>query len=31
MVGELGFEPPTPGPEKRDGGVVLNVFNLLGW
>src|SRR6267143_1571998 len=31
MVGERGFEPPTPWSRKRDSGVVLNVFNLLQW
>jgi len=29
MVGERGFEPPTPWSRIRDSGVVLNVFNLL--
>ena len=31
MVGERGFEPPTPWSRKRDSGVVLNVFNLIRW
>src|SRR5260370_23194260 len=31
LVGERGFEPPTPWSRKRDSGVVLNVFNLLQW
>src|SRR5215469_5541903 len=31
MVGERGFEPPTPWSRKRNSGVVLNVFNLLQW
>ena len=31
MVGERGFEPPTPWSRKRDSGVVLNVFNLVEW
>jgi|ERR1700732_4567092 hypothetical protein len=31
MVGERGFEPPTPWSRIRDSGVVLNVFNLLQW
>jgi hypothetical protein len=31
MVGERGFEPPTPWSRKQDSGVVLNVFNLLQW
>ena|SRR5579862_1915638 len=31
MVGERGFEPPTPWSRKRDSGVVLNVFNLIQW
>jgi len=29
LVGERGFEPPTPWSRIRDSGVVLNVFNLL--
>jgi hypothetical protein len=29
LVGERGFEPPTPWSRKRDSGVVLDVFNLL--
>ena len=31
LVGERGFEPPTPWSRNRDSGVVLNVFNLLRW
>src|SRR5258705_42301 len=31
VIGERGFEPPTPWSRKRDSGVVLNVFNLLQW
>ena len=31
MVGERGFEPPTPWSRKRNSGVVLNVINLLQW
>jgi hypothetical protein len=31
LVGERGFEPPTPWSRIRDSGVVLNVFNLLQW
>src|SRR5262249_1821735 len=31
LVGERGFEPPTPWSRKRDSGVVLNVFNLVEW
>ena len=31
MVGERGFEPPTPWSRNRDSGVVLNVFNLIEW
>jgi hypothetical protein len=29
LVGERGFEPPTPWSRKWDSVVVLNVFNLL--
>ena len=28
MVGERGFERPTPWSRNRDSGVVLNIFNL---
>jgi hypothetical protein len=31
LVGERGFEPPTPWSRIRDSGVVLNVFNLIQW
>src|SRR5258705_8175180 len=31
MVGERGFEPPTPWSRKRYSGFVPNVFNLLQW